>query len=185
MKFPSTADPRLAAVTGDDGAIARAAVEALFNRHPRTLTIPELEAMQVVFNEFDYPGSPLASVSCTSEWLDAFIAVLGGTITREKVRHGKTVERSVRRYRGREDVRRLRTQRQTNHPTGHLRPRARERRPTATHRTASSSTTSSADPGDADLDAEPASGELRPIGDPLAAELARIADRLRARGGVG
>lgn len=61
---------------------------------------------------------------------------------------------------------------------------SRERRPAATRRASSSSSTSSSDPGDPDADAEPPGG-LRPIGEPLAAELARIADRLRARGGVG
>jgi hypothetical protein len=63
------------------------------------------------------------------------------------------------------------------------RQRTREYRPVATHRAASSSSTSSADPPDDDGDCS--SGELRHISEPVAAELARIAERLRASGGVG
>ncbi len=66
-------------------------------------------------------------------------------------------------------------------------PRAREHRPGVRRRSSSSSRSSGNDPSDSsdsDLEAEPA-GELRPVSDSLAAELARIAERLRARGGVG
>lgn len=59
------------------------------------------------------------------------------------------------------------------------RARDRERRPARTRRTASSSTTSGSDPGDS----EPP--RLRHVSEVLADELARIADRLRARGGIG
>ncbi len=62
-----------------------------------------------------------------------------------------------------------------------------ERRPRIARRTASSSRTASSDPGSS-ADPEPAqpSGDgLRHIRNPLAAELARIAERLRAKGGVG
>jgi hypothetical protein len=61
-------------------------------------------------------------------------------------------------------------------------PRPREHRPGGARRSASSSSTSSSDPGDPDPD----DGDgLRHVSIPLADELNRIADRLRARGGVG
>ena len=74
----------------------------------------------------------------------------------------------------------------------HGRTRSRERRSRpGRRRSASSSSTSSADPGDPD--AEQPSADLRlwahpkygRVNAPLAAELNRIAARLRARGGVG
>ena len=63
--------------------------------------------------------------------------------------------------------------------------RAREHRPAGTRRSASSSTTSSSDPGDDPSDEHHRRGELRHISEILADELNRIADQLRARGGVG
>src|SRR5215218_622228 len=78
-----------------------------------------------------------------------------------------------------------------------VRPRARERRPAETRRAASSSSTSSSDPGPADADLEAArlwpdppkelvedGGTVR-TNDPLSDELSRLAERLRARGGLG
>jgi hypothetical protein len=132
-------DPRLAAITGDDGAINRAKVEALLSRHPRTLTIPELEAMQVVFSEIQYrDDNPLAEVTFTREWFAQFVAVTGGTITRETVRHGKTVKRSVSRHRGRGDVRRYRAQ-TAGSVAGRVHGRAREHRPGGARRSGGSS----------------------------------------------
>jgi hypothetical protein len=156
---PPHADPRLAAVTGDDGAIDRDAVKALLSRHPSALTLPEIEAMHTIFFEIEneiLEDHPLAGVTYEGHWLDVFVEIVGGTITREKVRHGKTVQRSVRRHRGRADVRRYRAELQMNVRSPARRAsRAREHRPAATRRASSSSSTSSADPGDPEPEPEP------------------------------
>jgi len=152
-------DPRLAAVSRSDGTIDPSIVESLLSRPPRTLTIPQLEAMLVIFDEVQYrEDNPLAGLTYELEWRDAFIEVIGGTITREKVRHGEVVHHSVRRYRGRADVRRHRGEIPSN--TG-PRPRATAReshrsRP-GHRRSASSSATASADPPESEPEpAEPA-----------------------------
>jgi hypothetical protein len=92
-------------------------------------------------------------------------------------------QRHVREFGDRVRGERLATARQIA-PIGARRRGRREHRPGSTRRTASSSSTSSADPGDPDPEPEPPGG-LQHVSIPLAAELNRIADRLRARGGVG
>jgi len=157
MQDPPTADPRLAAICDSDGAVDRAAVEALFSRHPNTLTIPELEALQTVFALYwaSPVDNPLVGLMVTKPWLAAFNAVTGGTIVREEVRSvngERTTTRSVRHYRGRADVRRYRDERRTNPIPTNTAPRLRAVRRRESHatrpghkRTASSST-SAADP---------------------------------------
>jgi hypothetical protein len=80
--------------------------------------------------------------------------------------------------------RRLRTGGSTQTPraVAIITPRTRDRERHPSRRTAAFSSTSSSDPGDPD---PPGAGELRHISGPLAAELNRIAARLRTRGGVG
>src|SRR5215208_5672447 len=75
-------DPRLAAVAAADGSIDRGAVEALIRRHPSTLTIAELEAMDVIFTDVQFrEDNPVADVNCPPQWREAFVQVTGGTIT--------------------------------------------------------------------------------------------------------
>jgi hypothetical protein len=155
-KNPDPPDQRLAPIANPDGSLSRDKVETLLSRPPQTLTIPELEAMQVLIADGsphlpasqDDTSHPLVGLTYPPGWHEAFIRVTGGSITREKVRHGEVVDRSVRRYRGRPDVRRFRAQHQaTTGGSGPVRARAREYRPAANRRTASSSETSSSDPG--------------------------------------
>jgi len=150
-------DPRLAPIANPDGTMDRAAVEALFSRHPNTLTLPELMTMQAVFDYFweKSEDNPLAGVPVLDGWLDAFTAVTAGTIVREETRSvngERTTTRTVRHYRGRADVRRYRDERRTNPIPTNTAPRVRAVRRRESHatrpghkRTASSST-SAADP---------------------------------------
>jgi hypothetical protein len=136
-------DPRLAPVLDDKRAIDREAVERLLCEHPTRLALPEIEALHVLFFEIEIrEPHALYGVTYTRPWFDAFMKVVGCTVARETLRHGKTVTRSVRRYRAK-----LRTN-PTRSPAGRTRTRTREHRPASTRRTSSSSSTSSADPGD-------------------------------------
>src|SRR3954471_1008734 len=104
MQDPSH-DPRLAPIANPDGTLNPDALQALFDRSPHTLTPAEREAVDVDLFEMQHTADgPLATVSYTEKWLTAFVKITGGTITREKLRNGETVQRSVRRYRGRNDV---------------------------------------------------------------------------------
>jgi hypothetical protein len=155
-------DPRLVPVSGDDGAVDRDIVQELLNRDPCALTLPEVEAMHVIVFAFESLATStresLATVSYTDSWMRRFVAIVGGTVTREKVRHGKVVHRSVRHHRGRADVRRFRAERQSRFTPSrdfHRRSRPREHRPCATRRASSSSRTSSSDPGPSEPSDEP------------------------------
>jgi hypothetical protein len=167
------------------GKIDRDKVGALMEKDPKTMTRPELVAAHTVFFCYDvvcrYFPADLSSVAYTSAWADALVEATGGTITRERVRHGHVVERTVRRHRGRGDIRRYRTAFVIG--AGVDRRRSRERRPGTARRTSSSSITSGQDPSDPE---PPSTGDgLHHVSIPLADELNRIAERLRARGGVG
>jgi len=145
-------DPRLAAVLDDRGRIDRSVVARLLAQDPRTFTMPEILAMHVIVFENQRLA---AGLSYTQEWLEAFTKVIGGTVVRERRRHGQVVTRSVRRYRGSDDVRRYR---RAELQPRHRHARARERRPG--HRRVRSSTR--AGPSDDDGPGEPPALALAP-----------------------
>jgi hypothetical protein len=171
-------DRRLAAVTAADGSIDCAAVEALLRQPPGLLEIPELEAMQVVFDEVQFwPNNPVAHVAFTRDWLEAFHRVIGGTITREKVRHGEIVERSVQHHRGRADVQAYRAQQLPPIVSTSARPLARRRgagRPRATASRSSAGSGDSGDDGESsdDGDAWPGGFSFRAYDELISTELA-------------
>src|SRR5687768_4746978 len=75
-------DPRLAPIANPDGSLNRSKVEALLGRSLDTLTIPELEAMDVlIFEPGHLPASqddtdhPLVGLAHPDGWLDAFVKV--------------------------------------------------------------------------------------------------------------
>ncbi len=152
------ADQRLAAVCTDEGQIDRDAVERLLNTHPATLSVPQLEAMQVIVFENQRLAEGL---TYTPPWMEAFVAVTGGWIETERTNHdasGSTTTRAVRHYRGRRDVRQYRAQASTIAPA-RVRSCSRAARPRE-RRASASSTTSGADPNGSEAD-QPGEPHLR------------------------
>jgi hypothetical protein len=155
---PDLTEQTLAPITRDDGSVDRAKVAALLERDPSTFTVAEALAMYNVFFSPEFCANHgLSDLSYTLQWGDALIEVVGGTITRETLRNGETVDRTVTRHRGRGDIRafHVRATGATTPPPAIGRARAREHRPAGTRRTSSSSSTSSADPGSESDEPEP------------------------------
>src|SRR5215207_11157866 len=115
--------PELRPLCDMSGHLWRPAIEEKFARPPGTLSLPDIEALEMVLilaedlseadaeirSEADalLSAAPwLREVSFEPEWIDEFFGnVLGQTLTRERMYNGEVVERTVKRHPGRADVR--------------------------------------------------------------------------------